>query len=68
MAQEMIVNSTLSIQEIASNCGYKNIEHFSRQFKKKYKITPLKYRNYSKEQPQLDIPPDVQRKTDTEDM
>jgi len=44
MAKELVRNSTSSIQEIAVFCGYKNVEHFSRQFKQKYGISPLKYR------------------------
>jgi len=45
MAKELLRNSTSSVQEIAMCCGYKNIEHFSRQFKQKYEMSPLKYRS-----------------------
>jgi AraC family transcriptional regulator of arabinose operon len=35
LAQKLLLSTELSINEIAEMCGYKNIEHFSRQFKKK---------------------------------
>ena len=48
MARDLISGSTSSIQEISSYCGYNNPEHFSRQFKNKFGITPLKYRNQAR--------------------
>jgi len=48
MAKEFIDNSTYSIREIATYCGYNNTEHFSRQFKNMYGMTPLKFRNQCK--------------------
>jgi len=48
MARRYLLISPLSIQEIAERCGYNNVEHFTRQFKKEYAITPLKYRKTHK--------------------
>jgi len=45
VAKDLVKNSTSTMQEIAECCGYKNAEHFSRQFKQKYGMSPLKYRN-----------------------
>ena len=44
-AKTLLKNSTLSIEKIAENTGYPNVEHFSRMFKKKYGIAPKEYRN-----------------------
>ena len=33
-----------NILEIAIACGFNNLSYFNRSFKKKYKITPGKYR------------------------
>ena len=48
MARALVRSTTSSIQEISEWCGYNNIEHFSRQFKRQFGITPLKYRNSSR--------------------
>lgn len=45
MAKDLVRNTSSSMQEIAICCGYKNVEHFSRQFKQKYGMSPLKYRS-----------------------
>lgn len=50
MAKELVRNSTSSIQEIAVCCGYKNVEHFSRQFKQKFGMSPMKYRSLKRNQ------------------
>lgn len=36
-------STNLSVEEIALRCGYIHTEHFIRQFKKKYGMTPPKY-------------------------
>lgn len=41
---EMMKNHNMNITEIASHCGFDNINYFSRLFKKHYKISPSKYR------------------------
>ena len=43
-ATELLQHSTLSILEISSEVGFKNLSNFNRQFKKVYKTTPRKYR------------------------
>lgn len=44
MAQILLSNSKLMISEIAERCGYRNIEHFIRQFKKETGKTPSIFR------------------------
>lgn len=43
-ACELLSSTNKTIEEISLQCGYKNIEHFIRQFKKSQNITPAKYR------------------------
>lgn len=43
-ACELLSSTNKSIEEIGFLCGYKNTEHFIRQFKKSQNITPAKYR------------------------
>ncbi|MBR5507610.1 MAG: helix-turn-helix domain-containing protein [Clostridia bacterium] len=43
-AKELLVNSTLSINEIASEVGYPNALYFSRIFKKNTGLSPTDYR------------------------
>lgn len=40
----LLQGSNSSISEIAATCGYENLEHFSRQFKKIKGISPQKFR------------------------
>lgn len=47
-AEEQLAFSNISISEISSNCGFVNADHFSRLFKEKKGISPLKYRNLSR--------------------
>ena len=44
LAKDYLKHSATPIQTIASSCGYKNVEHFSRQFKKCVGMSPRKYR------------------------
>ncbi|MBS4536295.1 helix-turn-helix transcriptional regulator [Clostridium sp. D2Q-14] len=44
-AEEMLKNSEMSVLEIAHDVGYDNPSKFSKIFKRKYRCTPLKYRN-----------------------
>ncbi len=44
-ARTLLRNSTMTVENIAYTVGYQNVEHFNRQFKKKYNITPIEYRN-----------------------
>lgn len=43
-AKNMIVNSDLSISTISEDVGFNQLSHFVQQFKKRYGLTPLKYR------------------------
>ncbi len=43
-AKTMLRTENLSIEEIAEKAGYPSVEHFTRQFKKMYGITPAVYR------------------------
>lgn len=45
-AVEMMEFSQLTITTIANSVGFYDISHFSRQFQKKYGITPGKYRKH----------------------
>lgn len=44
-AASFIIKTNSSISDIARLCGYQNSAYFSLCFKKKYRISPLKYRN-----------------------
>jgi len=43
LAQEYLHYGSLSIAEIAFRCGYRNVEHFSRQFKRMTGYTPRNF-------------------------
>ena len=47
-AQKMLLDETMSIQEIALNVGFADAHYFSRYFKKITGFTPKSYRRYSK--------------------
>lgn len=47
-ARLLLVSTDNSIYEISVACGYENVEHFCRQFKKLLNTTPNKYRNSNK--------------------
>ena len=44
LAQKLLISTDLLIEEIAERCGYKNVEHFSRQFKQKLGVTASEFR------------------------
>ena len=44
MAVLLLCDTKLSIEEIALDVGYENQSYFFRQFKKRYGMTPHKYR------------------------
>lgn len=43
-ACSLLTSSNISIAEISSLSGFKNVEHFNRLFKKRYQLTPGQYR------------------------
>ena len=45
----LLTYSNLSVSNISIECGYKNVEHFSRQFTKITGYTPSKYRNRNRQ-------------------
>lgn len=45
LAKEYLQYSSLSVSEIAVKCGYQNVEHFHRQFKKLTGITPRQFQS-----------------------
>lgn len=49
-AKQMLINTSMSVKEIAIECGFKNNVHFNNFFTKKMNISPLKFRNSSEEQ------------------
>ena len=48
-ATDYLCFTTNSVAEIADLCGYVSHEHFSRQFKARYGVSPLKYRHKAHE-------------------
>lgn len=44
LAKEKLSTTMLPIYKVAEQCGYSNTEHFSRQFKKNFGISPKAYR------------------------
>ncbi|RED63484.1 AraC family transcriptional regulator [Cohnella phaseoli] len=51
IAKEYLIHNTQSIAEIASRCGYQNVEHFCRQFKKITGYPPRKFHKHVANQP-----------------
>ncbi|MBQ4160815.1 MAG: helix-turn-helix transcriptional regulator, partial [Clostridia bacterium] len=41
---DLLSESRLAVNEIAEQCGFKDLNYFSRQFKKSYGISPTAYR------------------------
>lgn len=48
MAKEYLIHNAQSIAEVASRCGYQNVEHFCRQFKKLTGYTPRNFQKHIK--------------------
>lgn len=44
-AEHLLLNTNMSINEIAFSCGYNSPSFFSDQFKRKFAVTPKTYRN-----------------------
>lgn len=48
LAKDYLLHSTTPINIIATICGYKTVEHFSRQFKQYTGVSPRQYRSENK--------------------
>ena len=48
-SQELLVNTTLTISEIAEECGFKTAHYFSNRFKEAYGCSQLNYRHEQKD-------------------
>ena len=44
IAAKQLKETSLNIIDISTNCGFNNHSYFTRAFKKKYGMSPLKYR------------------------
>ena len=44
-AKNLLKGSGMTVENIAEQVGYENVEHFTRLFKKEYGITPVEFRN-----------------------
>lgn len=49
-AKTLLKNGNMTVENVAYSVGYQNVEHFNRTFKKTFEMTPLQYRNASREQ------------------
>lgn len=47
-AENLLINTNISIVDISNSVGYPTVEHFIRLFKNKYKISPNNYRKNNK--------------------
>ncbi|MDE7045970.1 MAG: AraC family transcriptional regulator, partial [Acetatifactor sp.] len=43
-ARTMLKETDLTVETVAAEVGYENVEHFNRLFKKSYGMTPVQYR------------------------
>ena len=48
-AKSLLKNGNMTVENIACSVGYQNVEHFIRLFKKAFDMTPVQYRNTSRE-------------------
>ena len=48
-SKDFLLNTDMSVAEIAEKCGFKNSYHFSNTFKSKIGVTPTLFRNTKKE-------------------
>ena len=43
-AKTLLRETNQTVEAVAAEVGYENVEHFNRLFKKSYGITPVQYR------------------------
>ena len=48
-AKTLLKNGNMTVENISYAVGYQNVEHFNRTFKRTFQMTPLQYRNLSRE-------------------
>ena len=48
-AKVLLKDGNMNVERISSNVGYQNVEHFNRSFKKLFGMTPIQYRDASRE-------------------
>lgn len=48
-AKVLLKDGNMNVERISSNVGYQNVEHFNRSFKKMFGMTPIQYRDASRE-------------------
>lgn len=48
-ARVLLKNGNMTVENISHSVGYENVEHFNRSFKKMFEMTPVQYRNESRE-------------------
>lgn len=49
-AKALLKNGNMTVENISYAVGYQNVEHFNRTFKKMFEMTPIQYRNKSREE------------------
>ena len=47
-ARDLLINTTIPLEEVRETLGYTSLSHFNNLFKKYYKMTPGKYRSKNK--------------------
>lgn len=47
-AKKLLLGTDRSVNEIASNCGYEFVQSFIKAFKRKFNVSPEKYRNIAR--------------------
>ena len=47
-AKVLLKNGNMTVENVSYSVGYQNVEHFCRSFKKNFNMTPLQYRNESR--------------------
>lgn len=44
-ASKLLIENKMNVADICYGCGFNNLSNFNRQFKKLYKVSPLRYRH-----------------------
>ena len=54
-AEEMLINTNMSVGDVAAICGFKDALYFSTSFKKRFNFSPINYRLLKKQKKLLEI-------------